>query len=116
LANRLDVIRRQAAELTASRARLARPRTPKRQRIQRDLHDGVQQDLVVSIAKLAMARERLRRGDARAGEALGELQRDLGTLLAGLREYAHSIHPAVLADQGLLDALEGHAGRLRSRW
>jgi signal transduction histidine kinase len=112
LANRLEVIRRQTAELTRSRARLARAQDTERQRIQRDLHDGVQQDLVVSIAKLAMARERLRRGDPRAGEALDELQRDLGTLMAGLREFAHSIHPAVLADQGLLDALEGHAGRL----
>jgi signal transduction histidine kinase len=112
LANRLDVIRRQAAELTASRARLAQAQDTERQRIQRDLHDGVQQDLVVGIAKLAMARERLRRGDRRAGAALDELQRDLGALLVGLREYAHSIHPAALADQGLLDALEGHAGRL----
>jgi signal transduction histidine kinase len=112
LASRLDVIRRQAAELTRSRARLARAQDTERQRIQRDLHDGVQQDLVVSIAKLAMARERLRRGDPRAGEALDELQRDLGTVLAGLREFAHSIHPPVLADQGLLDALEGHAARL----
>jgi signal transduction histidine kinase len=112
LANRLEVIRRQAAELTASRARVARAQDAERQRIQRDLHDGVQQDLVVSIAKLALARERLRRGDPRAGESLDELQQDLGGLLAGLREFAHSIHPAVLADQGLLDALEGHAGRL----
>ena len=112
LANRLEVIRRQAAELTASRARLARAQDTERQRIQRDLHDGVQQDLVVSIAKLAMARERLRRGDPRAGASLDELQQDLGALLAGLREFAHSVHPAVLADQGLLEALEGHAGRL----
>ena len=112
LANRLEVIRRQAANLTASRARLARAQDTERQRIQRDLHDGVQQDLVVSIAKLAMARERLRRDDPRASESLDELQRDLAALLAGLREFAHSIHPPVLADQGLLEALEGHAGRL----
>jgi signal transduction histidine kinase len=112
LANRLEVIRRQAAALTASRARLARAQDTERQRVQRDLHDGVQQDLVVSIAKLAMARERLRRGDPRAGGSLDELQDDLGALLAGLREFAHSIHPTVLADQGLLEALEGHAGRL----
>jgi signal transduction histidine kinase len=112
LADRLEVIRRQAAELTASRARLARAQDTERRRIQRDLHDGVQQDLVVSIAKLAMARERLRRGDPRAGESLDELQRDLGALMGGVREFAHSIHPAVLADQGLLEALEGHAGRL----
>jgi len=112
LANRLEVIRRQAAELTASRTRLVSAQDTERQRIQRDLHDGVQQDLVVSLAKLAMARERLHRGDPRAGESLDELQRDLGALMAGMREFAYSIHPTVLADQGLLDALEGHAGRL----
>lgn len=112
LADRLAVIRLQAAELIASRARLVRAQDTERQRIQRDLHDGVQQDLVVSIAKLAMARERLRRGDPRAGESLAELQRDLGALMGGVRDFAHSIHPAVLADQGLLEALEGHAGRL----
>jgi signal transduction histidine kinase len=60
LTNQLEVIRRQAGDLTASRARLSRVQDAERQRIQRDLHDGVQQDLVVSIAKLAMARERLR--------------------------------------------------------
>lgn len=112
LSNQLDVIRRQAGDLTASRARLAHAQDTERQRIQRDLHDGVQQDLVVSLAKLAMARERLRRSDPRAGESFEELQLDLTALLAGLREFAHSIHPPVLADQGLLEALEGHAGRL----
>ncbi len=112
LADRLEVIRRQAAELAASRARLVAGQDAERQRIQRDLHDGVQQDLVVSIAKLAMARQRLRRGDPRAGESLDELQRDLGALLAGLREFAHAIHPPVLADHGLLERSEGQAGRL----
>jgi signal transduction histidine kinase len=109
---RLDVIRRQAAELTASRARIAQAQDAERRRIQRDLHDSVQQDLVVATAKLAMARERLRRGDARADETLTELQRDLGGLLTYLREFAHAIHPPVLADQGLLEAIEAQAARL----
>jgi signal transduction histidine kinase len=112
LSDRLDVIRRQAAELTASRARVAQTQDAERQRIQRDLHDGVQQDLVVLTAKLALARERLRRGDPRADEPLAELQRDLGGLLGQLREFAHAIHPPVLADQGLLEAIEAQAARL----
>jgi signal transduction histidine kinase len=112
LSARLEVIRRQAAQLTASRARVVRAQDAERQRIQRDLHDGVQQDLVVLSAKLAMARERLRRGDPRVGEPLADLQRDVGTLLANLREFAHSIHPPVLADQGLLEAIEAQAARL----
>ena len=112
LSARLAVIRRQTAELTASRARVARAQDAERQRIQRDLHDGVQQDVVVLTAKLALARERLRRGDQRADESLGELQRDLGDLLGQLRDFAHAIHPPVLADQGLLEAIEAQAARL----
>jgi signal transduction histidine kinase len=112
LSDRLDLIRRQAAELTASRARVAQTQDAERQRIQRDLHDGVQQDLVALTAKLALARERLRRGDPRADASLAELQRDMGELIGQLRDFAHAIHPPVLADQGLLEAIEAQAARL----
>jgi signal transduction histidine kinase len=112
LSARLEVIRQQAAELTASRARVALAQDTERRRIQRDLHDGVQQDVVVLTAKLALARERLRRGDQRADEPLAELQRDLGDLIGHLRDFAHAIHPPVLADQGLLEAIEAQAARL----
>src|SRR5215470_157826 len=112
LSDRLDLIRRQATELTASRARVAQTQDAERQRIQRDLHDGVQQDLVALSANLALARERLRRGDPRADESLAELQRDMSGLLGQLRDFAHAIHPPVLADQGLLEAIEAQAARL----
>jgi signal transduction histidine kinase len=112
LSDRLDLIRRQTEELTASRARVAQTQDAERRRIQRDLHDGIQQDLVVLTAKLALARERLRRGDNRAGEPLAELQHDLADLLTHLRDFAHAIHPPVLADQGLLEAIEAQAARL----
>jgi signal transduction histidine kinase len=112
LSARIDVIRRQAAELTASRARVVQAQDAERQRIQRDLHDGVQQDLVAVSAKLALVRERLRRGDRRADESLAELQHDLSRLLVAMREFAHAIHPPVLVDQGLLEAIEAQASRL----
>ena len=112
LSDRLDLIRQQATELTASRARVAQTQDAERQRIQRDLHDGVQQDLVALTAKLALARERLRRGDPRADESLAELQRDMSELIGQLRDFAHAIHPPVLADQGLLEAIEAQAARL----
>jgi signal transduction histidine kinase len=112
LAARLEVIRKQAAELAASRSRIVQAQDAERQRIQRDLHDGFQQDLVVLTAKLALAREQLRRADHRGEQALDELQRDLGDALVHLREFAHAIHPPVLADQGLLEAIEAQAARL----
>ena len=112
LADRVTVIERQAAELAASRARLVKSTDDERRRIQRDLHDGPQQDLVVLSANLALARERLRRADLRADDTLAEVQADLAGLLARLREFAHAIHPPVLADQGLLEAIEAQASRL----
>jgi signal transduction histidine kinase len=111
LTEKLDTIRRQATELAESRARVAEAQDAERRRIQRDLHDGVQQDVVVLTAKLAMARERLRRGDD-ADRPLAELQADLARLLGQVREFAHSIHPPVLTDQGLLEAVEAQAARL----
>jgi signal transduction histidine kinase len=112
LSARLELIKRQAAELAASRARVVAAQDVERRRIQHDLHDGFQQDVVVLTAKLSLARERLRRGDERAGPTLDELQADLGGVLAHLREFAHSIHPPVLADQGLLEAVEAQAARM----
>jgi signal transduction histidine kinase len=112
LTTRLAVIRRQADDLTASRARIVTAQDAERRRIQRDLHDGVQQEIVALAAKLAMARQRLSRGDRSADELLGEVQGDVRALLNEVREFAHAIHPPVLADKGLLEAIEAQAARL----
>jgi signal transduction histidine kinase len=111
LANGLEVITRQASELIASRARIAAAQNVERRRIQRDLHDGVQQEVVALAAKLAIVRQRLRRGEV-ADETLDELQADLHRHLSQLRDVAHGIHPPVLADRGLLEAIEAQASRM----
>jgi signal transduction histidine kinase len=112
LTARLAVIRRQADDLAASRARIVTAQDAERRRIQRNLHDGVQQEIVVLAAKLAMARQRLRRGDPSADDLLAEVQADVTGLLNEVREFAHAIHLPVLADKGLLEALETQAARL----
>ncbi len=61
LAARLDEIRRQADELLASRARIVHAQDTERRRLERDLHDGVQQDLVSLVMKLQLARKQLHR-------------------------------------------------------
>ena len=63
-------------------------------------------------AKLGLARQRLGRGDPSGERLLAELQADLGDLLRTLRAVAHAIHPPVLADRGLLSAIEAQAARL----
>lgn len=100
----------QLAELTASRERLVAVQDEERQRIERDLHDGIQQDVVALIAALRLARNRLGRGDLRPDE-LAELQDQAREMLVDLREIAHGIHPPVLTDNGLYAAVESRASR-----
>jgi signal transduction histidine kinase len=101
----------QVAELARSRARIVAAQETERRRIERDIHDGVQQEIVALIAKLRLARNRLGRGET-PDMLLAELQADAGELLADLRELAHGIHPPVLSDGGLVAAVEARAGRL----
>ncbi len=112
LAGRLEEIRRQAVELAASRERLVQAQDAERRRIERNIHDGVQQELVVLIAKLRLARNQLSRDRARAEETLAELQVEAALALADLRELAQGIHPSVLSDAGLVEAVEARAARL----
>jgi signal transduction histidine kinase len=102
----------QTRELAASRDRIVQARDAERRRIQRDLHDGVQQEIVALTAKVGLARQWLRRGRPGTEEILGELQRDLGTLLDHARDVAYAIYPPVLSDRGLLEAVEAQAGKL----
>ena len=63
----------QLAELTASRERLVAAQDDERRRLERDLHDGIQQDVVAQIAGLRLARNRLERGELTPAELI-ELQ------------------------------------------
>jgi signal transduction histidine kinase len=102
---------RLTAELERSRARLVRAQELERRRLERDLHDGVQQDLVALLGHSARVRRELER-DADAGAAaLEDLQAGLRHVLGELRELAHGIHPSVLSDRGLLEAVESLAAR-----
>jgi signal transduction histidine kinase len=101
----------QAGELGASRARLVRAEEAERRRMERNIHDGVQQDLVALIGQAGRIRTQLEREpDAIAGE-LASLQSGLERVLGDLRELSSGIHPSLLRDRGLLAALEALAAR-----
>jgi signal transduction histidine kinase len=112
LAERLAEIERQAHELAASRTRIVQAEEAGRRRIERDIHDGVQQELVALLAKARLARNQLARDPNLAAATLAELQGDVRQALADLRELAHGIHPPVLSDRGLLEAIEAQTARL----
>ena len=98
-------------ELSASRARIVAAADETRRRLERDLHDGIQQRLV-SLALKARTIETMT--PQPAGEIAGELSLladGLGTAMDELREISHGIHPAILSEAGLGPALEALARR-----
>jgi signal transduction histidine kinase len=97
-------------ELSTSRVRLIAAQDAERRRIERDLHDGIQQEVVALIAGLRLARNRLSRNQLTSAE-LTDLQDQAREMLRELRELAHGIHPPVLSDNGLVAALASRATR-----
>jgi signal transduction histidine kinase len=97
-------------EVRASRVRIIEAGLAERRRIERDLHDGVQQHLLGVAARLAAAMTST--SDPQAAAAFGEATGGLREVLAELRDLAHGIHPAVLSQGGLAAALEEVAERL----
>jgi signal transduction histidine kinase len=97
-------------ELSTSRVRLIAAQDAERRRIERDLHDGIQQEVVALIAGLRLARNRLSRNQLKPDE-LTDLQDQAREMLRELRELAHGIHPPVLSDNGLVAALESRITR-----
>jgi signal transduction histidine kinase len=96
------------SELQRSQARLAAATALERQKLERDLHDGAQQALMAVGVRLGLVREAAPT-DARLQQELNEITGDLRRALDELRDLAHGIYPSVLANLGLVHALESVA-------
>jgi signal transduction histidine kinase len=107
----LDQVKRQTEQLRASRTRVVSAADAERRRIERDLHDGAQQQLVALAVNLRLARELAGSDPAQVTALLEQLADDVQTALEELRELAHGIYPPLLADRGLADALSAVAAR-----
>jgi signal transduction histidine kinase len=98
----------QLAEVRASRTRIVAVADGERRRIERNLHDGLQQRLVTLCLELGLAATR---GDADAPAALARAHDQVEQAIAELRELARGIHPTLLREEGLEAAVEAVAGR-----
>ena len=96
-------------ELRASRQRLVAAQDEGRRRLERNIHDGVQQQLVALAVKLRLADGLIDRDTVRAHDAIAALQNDANAALEDLRDLARGIYPPLLADRGLRAALEAQA-------
>lgn len=99
------------AELAASRARLVTTADQARRRIERDLHDGIQQRLVSLALELRAAEAITPAGQTELRTQLGEIADGLAGATGELREFSRGIHPAVLSEGGLRPALRALARR-----
>jgi signal transduction histidine kinase len=101
----LDQLRQRAEELRASRARVVAAADAERRRIERDLHDGAQNQLVGLALKARLVGELVARDPARAEPIADQLVGDAENAIEELRTLAHGIYPPLLASDGLEPAL-----------
>ena len=93
------------AELMASRARIVAAADETRRRIERDLHDGIQQRLVTLALDLRAAQEEVPPQLGKLEGTLARVADGLASVFDELREISHGIHPAILSEGGLKPAL-----------
>ena len=96
-------------ELKAAQKRLVSAQDEERRKLERNIHDGAQQQLVALQVRQRLAEQLVDRDPAKAREMLGQIQTDTGTALDDLRDLARGIYPPLLADKGLAAALESQA-------
>ncbi|MEU5868191.1 histidine kinase [Nonomuraea sp. NPDC047529] len=108
-----ELMRRRIAELTATRSGIVRAVDDERRRIERDLHDGVQQRGVALAMLLGRARHSHGHGQdhARSAELVDQAYAESRRLLDELRSVAWRIYPTALDELGLKAALAGVAER-----
>ena len=113
----IQLVRTLAAQLALAvrNARLAgrivNAAESERRRIERNIHDGAQQELVALVAKLGMARSAAAHGGV-SPDLIDDMSLEAQRILSELRELAQGIHPSVLTDGGILEAVEDRCARL----
>jgi len=110
--SRAEELSRRVETLAESRAGAVNAADVERRRIERDLHDGTQQQLTSLAMNLGMARAASGDLPEPARDAIARAHDDAKQALAGLRDLVRGLHPAVLSDRGLDAALSGLAARM----
>jgi signal transduction histidine kinase len=109
--NETQELRARTAQLRASRARGVDAAEAERRRIERDLHDGAQQQLLAVAMDLGRARAKLETDPAAAQELIQQAHAGAKEAIVELRNLARGIYPAILTDRGLDAAISAVAAR-----
>jgi signal transduction histidine kinase len=106
-----DALRAQVSQLTETRARVVDAADAERRRIERDLHDGAQQQLVSLAMNLGRAKAKLDTDPEGAKLLVAQAHQEAKDSITELRNVVRGVHPAVLTDRGLDAALSALAAR-----
>ena len=112
LRSQLELIAAQAADLKDSSQRIVAAQDEERHRLARDLHDGIQQQLVVLRMGLGLVKETADRVAPALAGSLVELSAELNAVIERVREVSHDLYPSILVDRGLAPALRSSLARL----
>lgn len=93
-------------DIRASRQRIVTAQDAAARRLERNIHDGAQQQLVALAIKTGLADSLVGHDDAEAHQMLSQIQAEIQEALADLRDLARGIYPPLLADMGLVAALQ----------
>src|SRR5207245_11585005 len=104
-----EQLRMRLEELRASRQRLVGAQDEERRKLERNIHDGAQQQLVALAVKQRVTASLIGKDDERASAMLAELQIETNAALDDLRDLARGVYPPLLADRALTAALEAQA-------
>ncbi len=102
-------LRQRLEDLRSSRQRLVQAQDEERRRLERNLHDGAQQNLVAIKVKIGLALMLVTKAPEQARSTVAALKADADEALETLRDLARGIYPPLLADKGLVVALESQA-------
>ena len=104
-----EALRARLDDLRAAQKRLVAAQDEERRRLERNIHDGAQQQLVALAVKARLARTLTDRDPAKAVEMLTQIEAETHDALEDLRDLARGIYPPLLADKGLEAALTAQA-------
>jgi signal transduction histidine kinase len=104
-----EAMARRIGELSTSRAETVDSQAAEIRRIERDLHDGAQARLVALSMNLGLAEQMMAKDPAMSMELIAESRQSASVALTDLRALVRGIHPPVLADRGLVGALQALA-------
>jgi signal transduction histidine kinase len=104
-----EELRANLDELQASRQRIVTAQDEARRRLERNIHDGAQQQLVSLAVKARLAESLADRNPEGQRDLLAQIGQGLQEALEDLRDLARGIYPPLLADQGLVPALAAQA-------